>query len=262
MPALIWDSGQHWDDPNLFWSDQTDNNNNDMSSAPFCYITRPAPSGLTVTTMPKYRGTKTQAEVHAEVTARLGATPLTVENVTRTLCEVIVDWTIACWKIEPLGNGLIGFLCGCGGSSPVGEDPPSSFEDMGVELRGYYGAAGRDRAAAAFSAQKVGEQGRVTPVFSEVYDSESKVPNHYVAGKTITIILANRHPKFDPNQSGQWVKYRKSDGTLVLAGGYPYIKGNTIVANVPTGLSVALELHLTLELNGSVREGVYPFPLT
>lgn len=233
-----------------------------MADNSFCYMTRPASNAATITTMPKYRGTKTQAEVYAEVAAQTGASPAIVAQVIQATCQSIIDNTIACWKIEPLGDGLIGFLCGCGGSSPIGQPPPNTFEDMSVELRGYYGAEGRDRAAAAFTAQNVGNQNRVAPVFNEVYDSETKTPNHLVANKGLTIILGNRNGKFDPTNPGHFVKFRKGDGTFVMAAGYPYIKGNTIVVTVPAGLVGPAELHLSMELNGSIREGIYPFQLT
>ncbi len=233
-----------------------------MADNTFQYVTRPSTAGNTITTMPKYRGTKTQAQVYAEAQTRLGATPLTIANVTRTINEVILDWAICGWKIEALGDGLIGYAVGCGGSSPIGQEPPNTYEEMRIELRGHDGAAGRARAKAAFSAEKVGEQNRVAPVWVEVYDSASKLPNHYVSPGTLTIILGNRNGKFDPSQTGQRVRYRKADGTWVLAGGYPYIKGNTIVANVPAGLTGALELEITMELNGSLRTSTYAFPLT
>ena len=47
-----------------------------MPDHTFPYVTRPSTQGNTITTMPKYRGTKTQAQTYAEVTARLGAAPL------------------------------------------------------------------------------------------------------------------------------------------------------------------------------------------
>lgn len=262
MPALPWSKRFKWNDPRLRWNGQAPDESNTMADNSFCYITRPTAAGTSMTTMPKYRGTKTQDQVYAEVTTRLGATPLTVANITATLHQVIIDWSIACWKIEPLGDGLIGFLVGCGGSSPIGSEPPSGFVDMGIDLRGYYGPAGRARAESAFTAQKVGEQNRVTPVFVEIHESITKIINHYVSPGTLTIILGNRQPKFDPSKTGQFVRYRKADGTFVSAGSYPYINGKTIVANVPAGLTGSIELHLALELNGSVREGVYPFPLT
>jgi hypothetical protein len=233
-----------------------------MTDNTFPYITRPSAAGNTITTMPKYRGAKTETQLQAEVTARLAGAPATVDNVLLHAAAIIIDWTIAGWKIDPIGGGMIGFACGCGGSSPIGQEPPHGFEDMGVDLRGHYGPAGRDRAAAAFSAEKVGEQNRVTPVFSEVYDSDTHLPNHYVIGKGLTIVLANRQPKFDPTQTGQVVRFRKSDGTYVSAASYPYIKGNTIVCVVPAGLTGAVELELTLELNGSIRTGRYAFLLT
>ena len=233
-----------------------------MPDNTFPYVTRPATQGNTITTMPKYRGTKTQAQVYAEIAARLGATPLTIANVILTQNQILIDWTIAGWKIEALGDGLVGYLVGCGGSSPIGQDPPVTFEEMGIDLRGHYGVAGRARAQAVFSAEKVGEQNRVTPVFVEVYDSETKIHNHYVAGKALTIVLGNRNPKFDPTQTGQWVRFQKADGTFVLASGYPYIKGNTIICQVPANVTGTVELELTLRLNGSLRTGCYAFPLT
>lgn len=262
MPALTWNSGYKWNDPRLQWNGPAPDESNIMPDNSFCYITRPTASGHNMTTMPKYRGTKTQEQIYAEVAAKTGSSPAIVAQVVKGLCETIVDDTIACWKVEPLGDGLIGFLVGCGGSSPVGTEPPSTFADMGIDLRGYYGPTGRDRALAAFSAQKVGEQNRVTPVFTEVYDSATKTHNHYASPGSLTIILGNRQPKFDPNASGQFVKFRKADGTFVVASAYPYINGKTIVVSVPAGLTGSLELHLSLELNGSVREGIYPFPLT
>jgi hypothetical protein len=233
-----------------------------MPDHTFPYVTRPATQGNTITTMPKYRGTKTQAQTYAEVAARLGATPPTIENVARALAQVVIDWTIAGWRVAPVGDGLIGFQVGCGGSSPVGQEPPQTFEEMGIDLRGHYGPAGRARAQAAFSAEKVGEQNRVTPVFVEVYDSATKTPNNYTAGEALTIILGNHNPKFDPTQTGQWVRFQKADGSYVMAAGYPYIKGNTIVCLVPATLTGTVELELTLELNGYLRTGRYAFPLT
>jgi hypothetical protein len=233
-----------------------------MADNTFQYITRPSTQGNTITTMPKYRGTKTQAQVYAEIAARLGSTPLTIANVIQTHDQVIIDWTTAAWKIEPLGDGLIGYVIGSGGSSPIGQEPPHTFDEMGIDLRGHFGTAGRDRSRAGFSAEKVGEQNRVTPVFVEVYDSATKTPNHYVANQGLTIILGNRNPKFDPTQTGQWVRFQKSDGTYVTSSSYPYIKGNTIVCVPPTGLTGTVELEITLELNGMLRTGRYSFPLS
>ena len=233
-----------------------------MAENTFQYVTRPTNVAGTLTTMPRYRGTKTQDDVYAAAAARTGLAPAIVAQAIKGASEVIIDLTIEAWKIEPLGDGLIGYQCGCGGSAPVGTEPPNDFIGMNIGLNGYYGDAGRDRAEATFSAEKVGEQNRVTPVFSEVYDSASRTSNHYVSPGTLTIVLGNQKAKFDPNQSGNFVRYRKADGTFVLAGGYPYYKGRTIVANVPAGLTGSLELRIQLELNGSLREGIYAFPLT
>ncbi len=233
-----------------------------MADTTFQYVTRPTNVAGTITTMPRYRGTKTQAEVYAEVALRLGASPPTIANVIKTANQVILDWTILSWKIEALGDGLIGYQCGCGGSAPLGSEPPNDFFGMNVNLSGFYGREGRDRAETAFSAEKVGEQNRVTPVFVEVYESLARTPNHYVSPGTITIILGNQKMKFDPNFTNNFVRYRKADGTFVMAGSYPYYKGGLIVATVPSGLTGALELRVSCEINGSIREGTYAFPLT
>ena len=139
-----------------------------MADNTFQIITYPAPDNVHITTRPKYRGTKTQAQTYAEITTRLAGAPPTVENVIRTLGQVVIDWTITGWKIDPLGDDLISFLCGCGGSSLVGQPTPNTFDDLGIELHAHYGDAGRVRAQAAFQVEKVGEQNRVSPVFIEV----------------------------------------------------------------------------------------------
>lgn len=172
------------------------------------------------------------------------------------------DWTIVGWKIDPLGDDLIAFLCGCGGSSLIGQEAPNTFDDLGIELRAHYGDTGRARAQAAFTAEKVGEQNRVAPVFVSVYNSENKQPNHYEPLKGLTIVLGNRRAVFDTANQSHRVRFQKADGTWVTAAGYPYIKGSTIVCLPPTGLTGQVTLELTLEINGSIRTGIYPFPLS
>ena len=88
-----------------------------MSDNTFCYITRPTATGASLTTMPKFRGTKTQEQIYAEVATKTGLTTAVIAQAMKAACEVIIDDTIACWKIGPLGDGLIGFQCGCGGRS-------------------------------------------------------------------------------------------------------------------------------------------------
>jgi hypothetical protein len=226
----------------------------------FTYITRPIPSGLGITTQPKYRGEKTTAEIIAAVAAETGKSAADVEAILRAFFGQVIDLTTEAWKIEAI-FGLVGFQCGSGGSVPVGSPESWDFETMDIALRGYYGEAGRQRAQAAFSAEKVGEQNRVAPVFVEVYDSDTKSPNHYVAGKGLTLIMGNRRMKFDPGAGGL-VRFRKSDGTYVNASNYPYIKGTTVVCTVPAGLTGSLEVEITIEINGGLRTGTYAFPIT
>ena len=228
-------------------------------SETFPYITRPISSGLGITTQPKDRGEKTTAEHIAAVVAKTGKSAADVELILRASDEEIVDRSIEGWKQEPR-FGLIGFQCGSGGSVPVGGAESWDFESMDIALRCHYGEAGRQRAEAAFSAEKVGEQNRVAPVFLEVYDSDTKSPNHYVAGKGLTLIMGNRRMKFDP-AAGSLVRFRKSDGTYVNASNYPYVKGTTVVCTVPTGLTGSLEIEITMEINGSLRTGTYPFAI-
>jgi hypothetical protein len=226
----------------------------------FQYITRPIPTGLGITTQPKYRGEKTTADLIAAIAAKTGKSPADIEAILRAFCEETIDLTIGTWKIEALFD-LIGFQCGSGGSVPIGGPESWDFESMDVALRGYYGEAGRQRAEAAFSADKVGEQNRVAPVFVEVYDSDTKSPNHYVPGKGLTLIMGNRRMKFD-TAAGSRVRFQKTDGTYVDASNYPYVKGSTIVCTVPSGLTGSLEVEITMEINGSLRTGTYPFAIS
>jgi len=232
-----------------------------MEDNTFPYVVRPAPRGLKLTTMPRHRGTKTQLQVYAEARRRLGTTPETVENVTRTVNQVIIDWTRQGWRIQALGDGLIAYQCGSGGQHTPGDDTPPTFDALAIKLRGRYGPAGRARAQAAFRAEKVGEQNLVTPLISRVYDSATKTANHYVAALSLTIIVANRNFKFDPARPGHYLRFQTSDGTEVAATSYPYLKGNTIVCIVPPGLTGPLLLTLSAEINGFLRSATYPIPL-
>lgn len=180
-------------------------------SQSFRYRTRPTTEGDAITTQPDYRGTKTKAELLAETQARIGATPLTLEVAIRTHHEVVIDWTTEGWKIEAF-DGLIGFLDTCGGSTPIGAPEMWDFESMKIDLRGHWGEAGEARALASFSSEKTGEQNRLAPVFVEVYDSETKVPNHYVVAKGLVSRFSNRTFVFDPTQ-GCKMRFEKEDGT-------------------------------------------------
>lgn len=55
-----------------------------------------------------------------------------------------------------------------------------------------------------------------------------------------------------------WPDHPSTDQRQTL----PSRLGLAIVVTVPASLTGPLELHLAMELNGSVREGIYPFPLT
>lgn len=226
----------------------------------FQYITRPSSGGLTIMTQPRYRGTRSTAEVVAHIATATGKPPADIEAILRAYSEYVIDQTIGTWKVEPVFD-LIGFQCGSGGSVPIGGTEDWDFDSMDVALRGYWGEAGRQRAEAAFTAEKVGEQNRITPVFVEVYDSDTKTPNHYVAGRGLTLIMGNRNAKFDP-AAGGFLRFQKPDGTFIAAASFPYIKGNTIVAIVPIGTTGPLELQISMEINGQQRLGVYPFELT
>lgn len=224
------------------------------------YTTRPTADGEHTTTQPAYRGTKTKAELLAEIAARLGAAPLTLEAAIRTHHEVVLDWTGQGWKIEPF-EGLIGFLDTCGGSVGTGEPEAWDMDSMNLDLRGYWGPEGEARVRAVFTAEKVGEQSRSAPVFVEVYDSETKVANHYVPNKGLTCRFSNRKFAFDPT-GGCKARFRKADGTFVDAAGYPYIKGNTVVVTPPSGLTGTVHIEVTALINAALRTSEYPFPLT
>lgn len=226
----------------------------------FDYIVRPTSDGDRITTQPSYRGTKTKGEVIAEITARLGADPIGIEPVVRLFQEVVVDWTIGGWKIEAI-DGLISYRDTSGGSKPMGATEDWDFDNMNLSLSCQWGPAGEARARALFSASKVGEQNRVVPVFSEVFDSDSGTPNHYVVGHGLTCRFANRTFKFDLTR-GCKLRFQKSDGTWVDAASYPYIKGNTVVCIPPAGLTGAVSLEVHACIGEAMRSAVYPFPLT
>ena len=232
-----------------------------MSENTFTHSTHPVSNSDKTTTTPVFRGTKTAADLYAEADRRVVGPNPKAEQYAPAILSTIIDWAIATWKIEPLGGGLVGFQCSSGGSSAPGEPPPHTFEDMGIALCGYFGPEGRARAEAAFVPERVAELNRISPVFVSVFESESKAPNHYVCGKGLTAVLANRKMKFVPGKEGHWMRFRKLDGTHVDATVYPYVKGSTIVCIVPMGLTGNIELEISLEINGSIRSAVYPFVL-
>jgi hypothetical protein len=117
------------------------------------------------------------------------------------------------------------------------------------------------RSDTAFSAEKVGEQNRVAPIFVEVFDSGTRTANHYVAGAPLTIHMGNKSFSFDTT-AGSQVRFRKGDGSYVTATTYAYVKGRTVVVVVPSGLTGSIELEMTCLINRLSRTGTYPFPLS
>ena len=225
------------------------------------YFTLPTPDGNNITARLKHRGFKSEEDVCAEMTRQLNGAPLTPQVFFRLFAQIAVLWTLAGWKVGPLGGGLFTLLCSAGGSAPVGQEPTPTFEGLCIELRAHYEGAGRALAAAHFKAEKVGEQNRVVPIFLHVYDSMSKIPNHYVALQGLTIILGNRRCHFDHTNANHRVRFQKADGTWVVAAGYPYFKGTTLVCLPPAGLTGEVLLELTMDINGTLRTAVYSFPL-
>ena len=208
----------------------------------------------------KYRGTLDNAAVYAEIQTRLGATPLTIANVLQTACETIIDLTIQGYRVAPLAD-LIGFMYGCGGSHPTSDFAPT-YENLNMDLRGHTGEAGVARAEAAFSAEKVGEQGRLVPVIVRVTDAMSGLQDHYTAGKSLQIELENRRCTITPSDDYQGVFFRSATtGVTVKATDYGLIKGQNIICVVPTGLTGAQEVCVTGMISGSLRTGIYSTPL-
>lgn len=232
-----------------------------MADDTFQYITRPTSDGSKTTTGAKYRGTKTPGETIAEVTARLGSSALSVPLVITTFHQVVIDWTIAGWKVDPLED-LIGYLCTCGGSQDLGAVDAWDFDTMNITLNGHYGSAGQARARAAFSAEKVGEQSRVVPVFSKVYDSLTQTADHYVPAKQLVCEMSNRNGKFDPSNTDH--RLRLSMGGENFDCTDYYVRGMTIVGTVAASISAGgpAQLSISMLINGSLRTGIYSHLLT
>lgn len=297
MKPLLWDAinpftGQPftWDDPNLRWGSPATYlepgdpgfvpygpakpsapkkrskpktpppTNLPSMSESYQYITRPTSDGNATTTQPVYRGTKSQADIIAEVQARIGGAALTIDGVICTFMEVVIDWTTQGWKVAPC-HDLIGFRLTIGGSVPIGGAESWDFDTMKADLNCQWGDAGEARSRALFTAEKTGEQSRAAPVWVEVYDSETREPNHYQVAKGLTCRFSNNRFEFNTAQ-GCKIAFRKSDNTKVDAAGYPYIKGKTVVCLPPAGLTGTVYVEVTALINGTLRTSEYPFPLT
>jgi len=229
-------------------------------STTYQYSTRPTSAGDATTTQAEYRGTKTEAEVRAEIQARLGETPLSIDLILRTAFEVIIDWTTQGWKVTPC-HDLMSFKLTTGGSTPLGAPESWDFDSMRITMNCLWGAAAEARSRAQFAAEKTGEQGRAVPEFVEVYHSETREPNRYEPLMGLYCRLGNNRIRFDRAQ-GCKMRFRKADNTYVDAAGYPFVKGNTVVCTPPAGLTGTVYLECTALINGALRTAEYPFPLT
>lgn len=237
-------------------SNPQDNNINTDHTMSIPYYTRPTSDGTKVTTSIDYRGTKTKAEIVAEIQARLTTANLepTIENILRIHDEVIIDFGMDAWKMEAVGH--IGHLFTGGGSSSELQGP-WNYQSMNLGLSCNLDDEGEARAEAAFAGENLGHKGRVMPVFARVCDAWTKLPNHYTAGKSVFIELGNRHVEFDP-QKGHKVQWQLADGTLVDADDYGFIEGTRISAHIPsTGVTGPIHLVLTIGINGRTVTDTY-----
>lgn len=223
---------------------------------PYQFITRTGTQNQ-VTTARVSRGTKTTAEVHAEVTARLGAATPGVQNVIKTFIEVILDWETEGWTVEPIED-LLGFFMPCGGSFPDTEFQPT-FDNMNHGPACNLGDAGRIRVASNITYEGQGHQGRIKPEIIRITDNWTGQIDHYTAAKSVCIELGNKKgkPEFD-RAAGSKVEFRKADGTLVEATDYSTAGALKINAQVPAGTTGNItETIITMLINGSLRSGSY-----
>jgi hypothetical protein len=220
------------------------------------YYTRPTPDGTKVSTQIAYRGTKTKAELVAEIQARLTAAnlPPTIENILRLHDEVIIDFGMGAWKCDPVGHIGHHFT---GGGSSSDLSGPWTYQTMKIDLSCNLDEAGDARAAAAFSAENLGHKSRIMPIFARVSDTWTKLPDHYTAGKSVLIELGNRNIVFDLTK-GHKVQWEIAAGTLIDADDYGFVEGSRISARVPsTGVSGSIHLVLTVGINGRTVTDTY-----
>lgn len=237
-------------------SRQSNPDNPTNSMLPYQFITRTGTQNQ-VTTARVSRGTKTTAEVYAEVTARLGAATPTVPASIKTFLEVILDWETEGWTIEPIED-LLGFFLPCGGSFPDTEFQPN-FDNMNHGPACNFGDVGRIRVASGITYEGQGHQGRIKPEIIRIIDNWTGQTDHYTAGKSVCIELGNKKGKreFDRLQ-GSKVEFRKADGTLVEATDYSVIGNVKINAQVPAGTTGNItETIVTMLINGALRSGSY-----
>lgn len=225
-----------------------------ISPSSFTYVVQPTPNGERFMPRAQYRGTKTTAEVMAELDARIAGQTLTTELIVKALMEVIIDFNKYGWKVEPIFD-LLGFRFGVGNTFDH-SGFPATFENLAISPNANFGTLGEARARDGFSGEKHGEQVRVSAVFLSVTDTYTRDTDHYTHDKNLEIELANKRFRFEPGNADHWVKFKMTDGTVLAASGYQ-VRGSTIVARVPSSLDGNVELHLSCEINSSVRVTVY-----
>lgn len=225
----------------------------------FPYRVRPTAAGNRFQGQPAYKGSRTTEEILAALATRTGKTAAELGPIVQALCELIVDETIDGWRIEPLFD-LIGYQFGCGGSEDT-SDFSATFDNLNMGLTGHTGTAGEARSRAAFSADKVGEMGRVVPVIIRVTDMRTGLQDHYAAGGPIQVELANNRVNILTAASDQGIFLKASNGSVVRITDYAFVRGRIIAGTVPAGLTGPQELSVGAILNGSIRTGIYPHPL-
>ena len=242
--------------PRKATADNPNPQNPNPNMLPYQFLTRTGTQNQ-VTTARVSRGTKTTAEVYAEVTARLGADAPTVQNVTKTLLEVILDWTAEGWTVEPLED-LLGFSLPCGGSFENTDMQPT-FDNMAHKPAANWGDTGRARVAGSITYEGQGHQGRAKPEIIHIIDNWMDTPDHYTAGKSVCITLGNKKGRLEFDRTaGSKVEFRKEDGTLVEATDYSTTGSAKINAQVPTGTTgIIIETLVTMLVNGTLRQGSY-----
>ena len=235
---------------------QTNPHNPNNTMLPYQFITRTGTQNQ-VTTARVTRGTKTTAEVYAEVTARLGAQPPAVPLVIKTFLEVILDWETEGWTIEPIED-LLGFFMPSGGSFPDTDFQPN-VDNMNHSAGCNFGDTGRARVAGNISYENQGHQGRIKPEIIRISDNWTGQKDHYTAAKSVCMELGNKKGKLEFSRAaGCKAEFRKADGTLVEATDYSTAGSLKISAQVPAGTTGPItEVILTMLVNGALRSGSY-----
>ncbi len=223
---------------------------------PYQFITRTGTQNQ-ITTARVTRGTKTTAEVSAEVTARLGADAPTVQNVTKTFLEVVLDWTAEGWTIEPIED-LLGFSLPSGGTFE-GTDMQPTFDNMAHKPSANWGDTGRARVAGNITYEGQGHQGRAKPEIIHIIDNWMGMPDHYTAAKSVCITLGNKKARLEFSRPADcMVQFRLEDGTLVEATDYSTTGAVKINAQVPAGTTgIIIKTLVTMLVNGALRQGSY-----